>query len=128
MWITFTWLLGLEGVSRLGKKSEELFIIVVYDDEEFKAYLGLRRDIMGDGKPGCSDWWWWWWWSALEEDISRKREELASFDPARQGVCSIVAAVGREVWTPFLGVDETVRRALDGGISLISGNGGSCCD
>lgn len=97
MWITFTWLLDLEGVLRLLKKSE-LFIIVVCDDEEFKAYLGLSREIMGDGKPGCSNWWWW-WWSALEEDISRKREELASFDPARQGVCSIVAAVGREFRT-----------------------------
>ena len=124
MWIAFTWLLGLEDVSRLVKRSEELFINIVCDDEEFRAYLGLSRDIMGDGKPACSICW---WWSALEDDISRKREELASFDPAREGVCSIVAAVGRESWTRFLGVDDIVRGALDGGISLISGNDGGSC-
>lgn len=121
-----TWL-GLEGVSRLlGEKSDKhFFIIVVCVDEEFKTYLGFSRDIMGDdGKPGCSIG----WWSALEEDISRRREELASFDPAREGVCSIVAAAGRDFGTRFLGVDEIARRALDGGISLISGNNGGPCD
>lgn len=111
VWI-ITWL-GLEGVSRIGKL--ELFIIVY---GEFKAYLGFCRDIMGV-KPGCSI-----WFSTLLEDISR-REDLASFDPAREGVCSIVA-VGRDFWTRFLGVDEIARRALDGGISLISGNGCPC--
>lgn len=119
----------MEGVSRLlvEKLNEELFIIVVYDDddEEFKVYLGFSRDIMGDRKPGCSIW----WWSALEEDMSRRREELASLDPARVGVWSIVAAGGRDFGTRLLGVDEIARRALDGGISLISGNnGGPCCD
>lgn len=117
----------MEGVSRLLVENldEELLIIVVYDDEEFKPYLGLSRDIVGDdGKLTCLIW----WRSAIEEDMSR-REELASFDPAREGVCSIVAAVGCNFGTRFLGVDEIARRALDGGISLISGNnGGPCCD
>lgn len=121
----------MEGVSRLPvEKKLEFFVIVVYgdDDEEFKAYLGFSRDMMGDeGKPRCRsiD-----WWFAHEEDISRssRREELVSCDPAREGVCSIVAAVGRDFGTRFLGVDEIVRRALDGGISLISGNNGGPCD
>lgn len=61
--------------------------------------------------------------------MSRRREELASLDPARVGVWSIVAAGGRDFGTRLLGVDEIARRALDGGISLISGNnGGPCCD
>lgn len=120
--------LGLEGVSRplVENLDEELFIIVVYDhdDEEFNVDLGFSRDIMcEDSKPGCSIW----RWSAVEEDMSRRREELASLDPARVGVWSIVAAGGRDFRTRLLGVEEIARRALDGGISLISGNNGGPC-